>query len=219
MYWAVGDRTRPVREGSEVSTRRVLSPVASASPQDPLARTRVLSSFHLHLRPGRWGHRVRLLVSGFSCLPLCSHYAAAANRGLDAPLTRPGPVCIGWSGQVRHLRPPWPVREASEVSPCHLRELSPVSRMSCCRFCLLASSFSPYAGSVLVSASPLSGRWGHVVRVLAWPRCRLSDWPLRLSPQSRYRFSVASKVCFRAAGRHRWQHVQRLPCLSTAGVF
>ncbi|KAJ1138874.1 hypothetical protein NDU88_005254 [Pleurodeles waltl] len=53
---------RPVREASEVSPRRVLSPVASASPSDPLARTRVLSLFQLHLRPGRWGHGVRLLV-------------------------------------------------------------------------------------------------------------------------------------------------------------
>ncbi|KAJ1163806.1 hypothetical protein NDU88_004258 [Pleurodeles waltl] len=40
------------------------------------------------------------------------------------------------------------------------RELSPVSRISCCRFCLLASSFSPHAGSVLVSAPPLSGALG-----------------------------------------------------------
>ncbi|KAJ1174853.1 hypothetical protein NDU88_000144 [Pleurodeles waltl] len=48
---------RPVREASEVSPRRV-----PASPSDPLARTLVLSSFQLHLRPGRWGHEVRLLV-------------------------------------------------------------------------------------------------------------------------------------------------------------
>ncbi|KAJ1110170.1 hypothetical protein NDU88_007525 [Pleurodeles waltl] len=53
---------RPVREASEVSPRRVLSPVASASPPDPLARTWVLSSFQLHLRPGRWGYGVWLLV-------------------------------------------------------------------------------------------------------------------------------------------------------------
>ncbi|KAJ1119473.1 hypothetical protein NDU88_007658 [Pleurodeles waltl] len=67
------------------------------------------------------------------------------------------PCALAGRGQVRRLRPPWPVREASEVSPCHLRELSPVSRISCCRFCLLGDSFSPHAGSVLVSAPPLSG--------------------------------------------------------------
>ncbi|KAJ1191994.1 hypothetical protein NDU88_001307 [Pleurodeles waltl] len=39
-------------------------------------------------------------------------------------------------------------------------ELSPVSQISCCRFCLLASSVSPHAGSVLVSAPPLSGALG-----------------------------------------------------------
>ncbi|KAJ1152039.1 hypothetical protein NDU88_004817 [Pleurodeles waltl] len=50
----------PVREASEVSPRRVLSPIASASPPDPLAPTRVLSSFQL--RPGRWSQGVRLLV-------------------------------------------------------------------------------------------------------------------------------------------------------------
>ncbi|KAJ1089011.1 hypothetical protein NDU88_002164 [Pleurodeles waltl] len=70
------------------------------------------------------------------------------------------PCALAGRGQVRHLRPPWPVWEASEVSSCHLRELSPVSQISCCRFCLLASSFSPHAGSVLVSAPPLSGALG-----------------------------------------------------------
>ncbi|KAJ1110167.1 hypothetical protein NDU88_007522 [Pleurodeles waltl] len=70
------------------------------------------------------------------------------------------PCTLAGRGQVCHLRPPWPVREASEVSPRHLRELSPVSQISCCRFCLLASSFSPHAGSVPVSAQPLSGALG-----------------------------------------------------------
>ncbi|KAJ1197407.1 hypothetical protein NDU88_001267 [Pleurodeles waltl] len=76
---------RPVREASEVSPRRVLSPVASASPPDPLARTRVLSSFQLHLRPGRWGHGVRLLV-----WPRCPSWrlATAPVFAITTPLLR-----------------------------------------------------------------------------------------------------------------------------------
>ncbi|KAJ1127280.1 hypothetical protein NDU88_005683 [Pleurodeles waltl] len=70
------------------------------------------------------------------------------------------PCVLAGRGQVRHLRPPWPDREASEVSPRHPRELSPVSRIPRCSFCLLARSLSPHAGSVLVSAPPPSRALG-----------------------------------------------------------
>ncbi|KAJ1117133.1 hypothetical protein NDU88_005333 [Pleurodeles waltl] len=59
------------------------------------------------------------------------------------------PCVLAGRGQVRHLRLPWPDRE-----------LSPVSRILRCRFCLLARSLSPHAGSVLISAPPPSGALG-----------------------------------------------------------
>ncbi|KAJ1193655.1 hypothetical protein NDU88_002951 [Pleurodeles waltl] len=76
VYWLVGDRSamlgrhsltgRPPRSLLAISGSSHLSlgscAAASASSLDPLARTRVLSSFQLHLRPGCWGHVVRLLA-------------------------------------------------------------------------------------------------------------------------------------------------------------
>ncbi|KAJ1191035.1 hypothetical protein NDU88_000352 [Pleurodeles waltl] len=58
--------------------------------------------------------------------------------------------CLMWATAVRCM----------VLSLRHLRELSPVSRILRCRFCLLARSFSPHAGSVLVSAPPPSGALG-----------------------------------------------------------
>ncbi|KAJ1196552.1 hypothetical protein NDU88_000420 [Pleurodeles waltl] len=74
------------------------------------------------------------------------------------PLLGQAPCVLAGRGRVRHLRPLWPDREASEVSPRRPRELSPVSRIPRCR--LLARSLSPHAGSVLVSAPPPSGALG-----------------------------------------------------------
>ncbi|KAJ1162158.1 hypothetical protein NDU88_002634 [Pleurodeles waltl] len=68
------------------------------------------------------------------------------------------PHVLAGLGQVRHLRPPWPDREASEASP--RRELSSVSRIPRCCLCFLAKSLSPHAGSVLVSAPPPSRALG-----------------------------------------------------------
>ncbi|KAJ1175161.1 hypothetical protein NDU88_000452 [Pleurodeles waltl] len=79
------------------------------------------------------------------------------------PLLGQAPCVLAVRGRVRHPRPLWPNREASEVSPCHPQELSPVSQISRCHCCLLARSLSPLAGSDPGSAPPPPGALG--------PRC------------------------------------------------
>ncbi|KAJ1190538.1 hypothetical protein NDU88_007276 [Pleurodeles waltl] len=99
-------------------------------------------------------------------------------------------VLGGW-GQFHRLRPPWPVREASEVSP--RRVLSPIAFASPpdpLAHTRVLSSFQLRPGRRGAGAKESGSSCGHAAR--------LSDWPSRLSPLSRQRFSGASRVRFRA---------------------
>ncbi|KAJ1127810.1 hypothetical protein NDU88_006203 [Pleurodeles waltl] len=67
---------------------------------------------------------------------------------------------MGRIRRTRGRRPLQPNREASEFSPRHPRELSPVSQISRRHYCLLARSLSQLAGSDPASAPPPPGALG-----------------------------------------------------------
>ncbi|KAJ1217883.1 hypothetical protein NDU88_005470 [Pleurodeles waltl] len=149
------------------------------------------------------------------CLPPHPHHAAATIYEPDTPPARTpvskcrqlmpllgqAPCVLAVRGRDRHLRPLWPNREASEVSPRH-----PSGALTC-----LSSSAPPLLPPRQVpqsarglrprfSSSPDRGAGAAESGSSRGHAARFSDRSPRLSRQSWHRPSGESRVCFRATG-------------------
>ncbi|KAJ1152357.1 hypothetical protein NDU88_005132 [Pleurodeles waltl] len=87
------------------------------------------------------------------------------------PLLGQAPCVLAVRGRVRHLRPLWPNRDP----PRSLLAIPGSSHLSLkSRAATAASSPGPSVRSRALTPlqlRPRLGRWGHGVRLLAWPRC------------------------------------------------